>query len=220
MNKTVVRKKYDLLHQEKGFAEEVELYQMLGILLKGKKSIDIGCGSGLVEKFSPQTLGVDFSKAALSQAKKSGVKFLVQASADNLPFKDNEFEVALSNGVLEHIEDQEKAISEMTRISKFQIIIAHARLPWGLEYIRKPIIEGLLGLKDQPIEKPLSLRQIENLLLKNNSRVLIRGVWNYIDPRWLWNALPYGLVKIPSHYFVIAIKTKNLKRKFLGESAK
>jgi SAM-dependent methyltransferase len=220
MNKNIARKKYDLLHQEKGFAEEVELYQMLGILLKGKKSIDIGCGSGLVEKFSPQTLGVDFSKAALSQAKKSGVKFLVQASADNLPFKDNEFEVALSNGVLEHIEDQEKAISEMTRISKFQIIIAHARLPWGLEYIRKPIIEGLLGLKDQPIEKPLSLRQIENLLLKNNSRVLIRGVWNYIDPRWLWNALPYGLVKIPSHYFVIAIKTKNLKRKFLGESAK
>lgn len=220
MNKNIARKKYDLLHQEKGFAEEVELYQMLGILLKGKKSIDIGCGSGLVEKFSPQTLGVDFSKAALNQAKKSGVKFLVQASADNLPFKDNEFEVALSNGVLEHIEDQEKAISEMVRISKFQIIIAHARLPWGLEYIRKPIIEGLLGLKDQPIEKPLSLRQIENLLLKNNSRVLIRGVWNYIDPRWLWKALPYGLIKIPSHYFVIAIKTKNLKRKFLGESAK
>jgi SAM-dependent methyltransferase len=161
---------------------------------------------------------VDFSQAALNLAKKNGAKKLVKAPAENLPFKDNEFEVSLSNGVLEHCYDQKKAISEMVRVSKFQIIIAHARLPWSLEYIRKPIVEGIFGLKDQPIEKPLTLSQIEKMLNENKSRVLVRGVWNYIDPRWIWKKIPYGLIKIPSHYFVISIKTKNLNRKFLKES--
>lgn len=209
---------YEVIHQERGFAEEIELYQMLGSLLKGKSSIDIGCGSGLIEKFSPQTVGVDFSAEALKIAKKNGAKHLVKAEAENLPFLNDEFEISLSNGVLEHCFDQKKAISEMVRVSKIQIIIAHARLPYGLEYIRKPIVEGIFGLKDQPIEKPLSLRQIEKMLNQNSSRTLIRGVWNYIDPRWLWEKLPYGFLKWPSHHFVISIKTKNLKRKYLGEN--
>lgn len=208
---------YDKLHNQKGFGEEEELYRAIASLLKGKKSIDIGCGSGLIEKFSSQTVGVDFSTEALKIAKKNGAKHLVKAEAENLPFKEDEFEISLSNGVLEHCFDQEKAISEMVRVSKIQIIIVHARLPWGLEYVRKPIVEGLLGLKDQPIEKPLSLRQIESMFNKSESRVVVRGIWNYIDPRWLWKKLPYGIIKIPSHHFVIAIKTKNLDRRFLGE---
>jgi len=217
-NSTASEKGYDKIHQKNSFGEELELYQMLAFLLRGNRSVDIGCGSGLIEKFSPQTVGVDFSQAALTLAKKNGAKRLIKAPAENLPFKDNEFEVSLSNGVLEHCLDQKKAISEMVRVSKFQIIIAHARLPWSLEYIRKPIVEGIFGLKDQPIEKPLTLSQIEKMLNENKSRVLVRGVWNYIDPRWIWKKIPYGLIKIPSHYFVISIKTKNLNRKFLKES--
>lgn len=208
---------YDVLHCQEGFGEEMELYQTLAGLLKGKKSVDIGCGSGLLEKFCPETVGVDFSSEALKIAEKNGAKHLVKAEAEFLPFFDNEFEISLSNGVLEHCFDQEKAISEMVRVSKIQIIIAHARLPYGLEYIRKPIVEGIFGLKDQPIEKPLSLSQIEKMLNQNKSRVLIRGIWNYIDFRWFWKKLPYGFIKWPSHHFVISIKTKNLKRKFLGE---
>lgn len=212
------QKDYDLLHRQFGFGEEVELYEMLASLLKGKKAIDIGCGSGLIEKFCPEIVGVDFSEEALKIAKKNGAKHLIKAEAENLPFLNNEFEISLSNGVLEHCFNQEKAISEMVRVSTTQIIIAHARFPFGLEYIRKPIVEGILGLKDQPIEKPLSLSQIEKMLNQNDSRVLIRGVWNYIDPRWLWKKLPYGFLKWPSHHFIISIKTKNLKRKFLGEN--
>jgi len=212
------RKEYDLLHQFSGFGEELELYEMLAGLLKGKKTVDIGCGSGLIEKFCPETVGVDFSAVALKIAKKNGAKHLVKAEAENLPFSDDEFEISLSNGVLEHCFDQEKAISEMVRVSRVQIIIAHARLPYGLEYIRKPIVEGIFGLKDQPIEKPLSLRQTEKMLNQNGSRVLVRGIWNYIDLRWLWEKLPYGCLKWPSHHFVISVKTKNLKRKYLGEN--
>lgn len=208
---------YDKLHHQKGFGEEMELYETLAGLLKGKKAVDIGCGSGLIEKFSPETVGVDFSSEALKVARKNGAKNLVKAEAENLPFSDNEFEISLCNGVLEHCFDQEKAISEMARVSKIQIIIAHAKLPYGLECIRKPIVERILRLKDQPIEKPLSMGQIERMLNNFGSRVMISGVWNYIDPRWLWKRLPYGFIKWPSHHFVISVKTQNLQRKFLGE---
>lgn len=210
---------YDKLHKEGSFGDEIEFYQLLSTLLKGKKSVDIGCGSGLIEKFCPEIVGVDFSSEALKIAKKNGAKHLVKAEAESLPFSNNEFEISLSNGVLEHCFDQEKAVSEMVRVSQIQIIVAHARLPHGLEYIRKPIIERIFGLKDQPIEKPLTLRQIEKMLNGAGSRAMIKGVWNYVDPRWVWKRLPYGILKIPSHYFVISLKIKNLKRKFLGNGA-
>lgn len=207
---------YDKWHSNTGFGEEIEYYKILGTFLRGTKSVDIGCGSGYIEMFSPNTVGVDFSQEALKIAKKNGAKKLVKAPAEKLPFRENEFEISLSNGVLEHCWDQEKAIKEMVRVSEIQIIVAHAKLPFGLEYIRKPI-NLIFGLKDQPIEKPLTINQIEGMLNKNGSRVLVRGIWNYIDLRWIYKKIPYGIIKIPSHYFIIAIKTKNIKRKFLGE---
>lgn len=207
---------YNQIHRTKGFEEEVEYYEILGTLLHGKKSVDIGCGSGFIEMFSPQTVGVDFSNEALKIARKNGAKKLVKASAESLPFKDNEFEVSLSNGVLEHCCDQVKAVREMVRVSKIQILVVHAKLPFGLEIIRKPL-GYIFGLKDQPVEKPLSLMQVEKMLTDSNSRVIVRGVWNYIDLRWLWRKIPYGILKIPSHHFIIAIKTKNLNRRFLGD---
>lgn len=210
------QEEYDRLHQKKGFGEEPEYYQLIGTLLRGTKSVDIGCGYGYVERYSPQTVAVDFSEAALKVARQNGAKKTVKASAEKLPFKNDEFEVSLSLGVLEHIADQKKAVAEMVRVSQIQIIIAHARLPWGLEYMRKPVL-ALFGLKDQPIEKPLTLKQIEKMLKKNGSRVLVKGIWNYIDLRWLWKKIPYGIVKFPSHHFVMAMKTKNLERRFLGD---
>jgi len=197
--------------------EEVEYYKTLGLILKGKKSVDIGCGYGSISMFSPETVGVDISDEALKRAKKLGVKKVVRASAENLPFKKNEFEIAVSVGVLEHIENQEKAISEMVRVSEMQILVVHAALPFGLEYLRRPLL-ALFGHTDQPVEKPFTLRKIKRLLKRNGSRVIVEGVWNYIDLRWLHNKIPYGLVKWPSHHFTISLKTKNLERKFLGNT--
>ena len=43
---------------------------------------------------------------------------MVKADICNLPFKDGEFSVVLCNHVLEHIEDHQKAISELYRVMK------------------------------------------------------------------------------------------------------
>lgn len=209
------QKKYEELHRSVGFGEEEEYYKVIGTLLKGTRSVDIGCGYGLVERYSPNTVAVDFSEEALKIARKNEAKRTVKADAQNLPFEDNEFEVAVSLGVLEHCEDQEKAVKEMARVSEIQILAVHAKLPYGLELIRKPVLK-LFGLKDQPVEKPLTLDEIKKMLKEAGSRVIVEGVWNYVDLRWLWERIPYGIVKIPSHHFIIAIKTKSLERRFLG----
>ena len=211
------QEEYDLIHKEVGFSEEPEYYEVVGTLLRGTKSVDIGCGYGFIERYSPETVAVDFSEEALKIAEKNGAKKTVKATAEDLPFSDDEFEISTSVGVLEHCADQKKSVSEMVRVSKIQILIVHAKLPYGLESIRRPVTK-LFGLHDQPIEDPLSLKQIKKMLNKAGSRVIVEGVWNYIDLRWLWQKLPYGLIKWPSHHFIIAIKTKNLNRKFLGEN--
>lgn len=215
-NEVTAEKSYDKLHKTTGFGEEQEYYKVIGTLIKGKKSVDIGCGYGYVERYSPETVAVDFSEEALVTARCNGARTTVQATAESLPFSDNEFEVSISLGVLEHCEDQIKAVREMVRVSEIQILAVHARLPYGLEFIRKPLL-SLFGLKDQPIEKPLTLEQIKRYLNQAGSRVIVEGTWNYVDLRWLWKSIPYGLIKWPSHHFLIAIKTSNLERKFLKD---
>lgn len=209
------RTEYNELHKTIGFSEEEEYYQLIAALVKGKKSVDIGCGYGHIERYSPETVAVDFSEEALKVARENGAKTVVKATAESLPFLDNEFEISVSLGVLEHCVDQRQAIQEMVRVSKIQILAAHAKLPFGLELVRKPIL-SLLGMKDQPIEHSLSIGDLKMMLNVAGARVIVEGVWNYIDLRWIWKGLPYGVVKWPSHHFVMAIKTDNLQRKFLG----
>lgn len=196
------------------FMEEKEYYEMLGQLLKGKKTVDIGGGYGSISHFSPDTVCVDFSQTALDIAKRNGIKNTVKADIHNLPFKDNEFDIAVSLGVFEHLENIDQAISEMVRVSRMQILIVHAALPFGIEKIR-PFLNRIFGFKDQPIEKPQKKNKLIKKLKNNSARVLVEGVWNYIDLRWIHPKIPYGIIKWPSHHFLISIKTSNLERRFL-----
>lgn len=209
---------YQKLHENVGFSEEEEYYRVIAAFMKGNKSVDIGCGYGFVERFSVETVGVDFSSEALKVARERCANSLVVAPAENLPFRDDAFDVSLSLGVLEHCAEQNIAMKEMIRVSNIQILIVHAKLPYLLEHIR-PFVLRIFGLKDQPIEKPLSMDEIKTMLSSKGSRVIVEGVWNYIDLRWLWKRIPYGIVKFPSHHFVVAIKTDNRERRFLGENS-
>lgn len=210
------RNEYDKLHKEKGFIDEMESYQVVAGFLKGKKALDIGCGSGYIEKFASQVVGIDFSYEALKIAKSNGARNLCQADAQTLPFKDNAFEASVNFGVLEHIIRQNKTVDEIARVSQNQIFIVHAKLPYGLERIR-PLLLKIFSLYDQPVEKPLSMRELKRMVNAAGLKVIFEGFWNYIDLRWLWICLPYGIVKWPSHHFLITTKSRNLERKFTGE---
>ena len=89
-----------------------QLYELKD-LVKGKNVVDIGCGFGrnknLVEESGGRWTGVEPFE---------GGAHTVVASAEDLPFAEHTFDVAIMDAVLEHIPDVGKAFSEVARVLK------------------------------------------------------------------------------------------------------
>jgi 2-polyprenyl-6-hydroxyphenyl methylase/3-demethylubiquinone-9 3-methyltransferase len=92
---------------------------------KNLKMIDVGCGAGFVANyFSNQghdVTGVDLSEESLAVAKnydQSGRCHYVAANAYQLPFPDQSFDVCICFDFLEHVEEPEKAVAEISRVLK------------------------------------------------------------------------------------------------------
>jgi len=94
---------------------------------KGKRILEIGCGLG--KNFSRFAAGgavataVDMSIESIKLTKKRLAIFglkgnLCLADAENLPFKDNAFDLIFSWGVLHHTPDTQSAIGEVCRCIK------------------------------------------------------------------------------------------------------
>ena len=91
-------------------------------IIKGPnpKILDIGCGSGaLLEELTKigDAVGVDSSSLAIEFCREKNLQ-VKMGDATKLPFLDKTFDYVLSLDVLEHIEDDGKAVSEMKRVLK------------------------------------------------------------------------------------------------------
>lgn len=95
-------------------------------LQAGQKVLDIGCGKAhLLYELTQvvpglQVVGLDISEYAISHAKEEVKPFLLQGSAQNLPFEDNSFDLIISLNTLHNLKvfDLKKAIQDIERISK------------------------------------------------------------------------------------------------------
>jgi ubiquinone/menaquinone biosynthesis C-methylase UbiE len=94
------------------------------------KILDIACGKGstafyFAEKYGCSVVGIDISEKLIQEANdtcrkkklNNQVKFLV-GNAMNLPFDDNQFDVAISQGILVFVDDKIKTINEASRVIK------------------------------------------------------------------------------------------------------
>src|SRR3989338_10495727 len=86
------QKQYDDTHLNTLKGPSDGSYEILASFARGKKTVDIACGQGHIEKLAPDTVGVEFSQNALKSARKKGAKHLILADAHNLPFKNNSFD--------------------------------------------------------------------------------------------------------------------------------
>lgn len=83
--------------------------------------LDIGCGTGMFmremgkERFA---CGLDISLQALSYCQKDGVRNLVNASCDSLPFSDNAFALISLLDIVEHAPDDRAVLKEVYRICR------------------------------------------------------------------------------------------------------
>ena len=107
------------------FNSYVDMPTVLSFLknVRGKKILDIGCGSGLyakiLKKRGAKVHGIDISKTMTELAKKEvpGADFRV-GSILKLPFKKNSFDIAISALMLDYVKDYDKALKEVHRILK------------------------------------------------------------------------------------------------------
>lgn len=99
--------------------------------------LDVGCGEGYITKHIKEYKkginieGIDYYDDVIEIARKNypEIKFL-QGSIYNLPYSDSTFCLLLSTEVLEHLDNPEKAINEIKRVSKKYCIITVPNEPY------------------------------------------------------------------------------------------
>ncbi|MCX5804133.1 MAG: methyltransferase domain-containing protein [Proteobacteria bacterium] len=106
--------------------DHVARYQCASRYVKGKAVLDIACGTGygskiLYEGGGSTVLGIDISNKAidfaLSTYKDERLDFTV-GDILNIRFPDNYFDAIVCFETIEHVKDQERALSELLRVLK------------------------------------------------------------------------------------------------------
>jgi len=143
--------------------------------------LDAGCGTGIniewLKRYAGngKIFGLDLVSDAISFCRERGSKRLVQASATDLPFANETFDLVTSFDVLVQIPGEgsdEKAISEMYRVLK----------PDGLAFVRGAAYEWMRSGHDEAMgtQRRYSLNQLTKKLEKQNFKILRKTYANTI----------------------------------------
>jgi SAM-dependent methyltransferase len=147
------REQYDLMfHQEEGHWWYVGMRRIAEGLLEryfqpgpGRPEIlDAGCGSGGTTVWLSRwgrVTALDLMPEAVELARQRGIKRLLQASVEQLPFADASFDLLTSFDVLYHlgVGDDDAALAEFARVLR----------PGGLALIRVAAHDWLRGAHDR-----------------------------------------------------------------------
>ncbi len=100
--------------------------------------LDVGCGEGVLTHRWAQRLsdrrvvGIDLDDPALhaewEKVSAPNCDFRVM-KAENLPFADDEFDMAMAIEVLEHVPDPEHTVAEMARVASRHLLVSVPREP-------------------------------------------------------------------------------------------
>jgi 2-polyprenyl-3-methyl-5-hydroxy-6-metoxy-1,4-benzoquinol methylase len=100
--------------------------------------LDIGCGEAILthewaQRLAPRrVVGIDLEDPAIQaeweQRRAPNLEYRVM-KAENLPFDDDEFDVATAIEVLEHVPDPEHTVAEMARVAQRWLLVSVPREP-------------------------------------------------------------------------------------------
>lgn len=96
--------------------------------LKSGTILDIGTGTGLFAEFFQtrgfNVTGIDDSEVMVKEAKRLlPACHFVQASADQIPFSDNQFDLSIIAHLLHEVDDPEAVLKEAKRVTKSNIFV-------------------------------------------------------------------------------------------------
>jgi SAM-dependent methyltransferase len=137
---------------------------------KKLKLLDAGSGIGqyvyYTKKLGFDSVGIDFSKKSVKIAKKLKNR-VIFGDLRKLPFNDEEFDIVLAGGSLEHFPETEMAISEVNRVLKRKgLFIGNVPHRNGIYTLSKKI-QQILGIWKSGYEKSFSFSKFRNILRRN-----------------------------------------------------
>ncbi len=113
--------------------------------LKVDSVLDVGCGEGItLDKFEKEGIGkslhgIDYSDDALKIGKKIYPNLnLKKGDIYDIKEKDNSYDLVMATEVLEHLDDPQKALKELIRVSKRYVLLSVPNEPFfiGANFMR------------------------------------------------------------------------------------
>jgi arsenite methyltransferase len=121
----------------------------LGRLSPGERVLDLGCGAGTDTLVAAQMVtpeghvtGIDMTPEMLAKARTAAAEMtaanveFVEGDVEQLPFADQSFDVAISNGVIDLIPDKDAVFSGL-----FRVLRPGGRIQIADVTIQKPVSE-------------------------------------------------------------------------------
>ncbi len=130
---------YNELHGEEQLKKAMIIASNIDIS-PDDRLLDVGCGTAVYfDIFDCQKFGIDPNIGLLKQG--SGGKF-IQASAEDIPFPDNSFDMVISLTAVHNFNDIKKGLEEIKRVAKDRVVISILKRSKKLDLIEN-IIDSL-----------------------------------------------------------------------------
>jgi SAM-dependent methyltransferase len=205
MEKSYYRKYYDYERKHWWFITRNNLLMQIiekNIIKKGEKLkiLNVGAGTGftseLLSKYG-EVISVEYESSCVEFVNANTSLHLLEGSILDLQFEDNTFDLVCAFDVVEHVEDDVKATSEMIRVAKRN----------GYVFISVPAFNSLWSKHDEINHhyRRYKKDQVMHFFLKDNK---LQNIYNTYFNSFLF--IPIYIVR----------KLNNLKEKIAGNKAK
>ena len=146
------------------------------------KLLDVACGTGYYLQLlsnSCECVGSDISKRMIEQCRKKGLKNVLVADYEALPFGNNSFDIILCINTIHYTKNPEKVLHEINRVLKEDgvIILTYFNLlnPRAIVHF----VRDIFGIKVN-IEQRYTIFTIEKMLNKAGLEVIESYACNFL----------------------------------------
>lgn len=147
-----IAKNYDELHKEEQL-EKIKIVFDLDLVKPKDKLLDVGCGTGFsLDCFEcSEAIGIDPSKKLVEQYK--GKQKIIVGNGENLPFKNNGFDVVISFTAIQNFDDVEKGLKEIKRVGNNKFALTFLKKSTKAKIIEDLIRKIFSEFKIEKIEE-------------------------------------------------------------------
>lgn len=137
--------------------------------------LDIGAAEGamlsLIKKEFPmvECIGLEYSQELIDLNQDENIK-IIQGDAQNLPFKDNSFDIAIATAVIEHLSQPALMLKEAYRVlRKNGLLILTTPVPFFDALTR------IINQEKSPHQKTFNVKELKNIFQETNFHVIYAG---------------------------------------------